>query len=219
MGERHSVDTLGLLRYAFDSWNYRRPINLQLGISQGDFDSIVYLVTQRARNEQKQMIEGSSQHGGWVGFPDGLAEPAREPCYPQLRADVTARNLVTSPGNERPPNVYAFATNGENLPRWASGLGQSVRRVGGDWVAEGPLGQIKVQFTAPNDFGVVDHDVTFPSGVTVHNAMRVVPNGPGSTVIFTLLRPPGTSEAQFNDDAQWVEKDLTSPKELLEQSR
>jgi hypothetical protein len=118
-----------------------------------------------------------------------------------------------------PQDVYAFASNGENLPRWASGLGQSVRRVGSDWVAEGPLGQIKIQFAAPNEFGVLDHDVTLPSEVTVHNAMRVVPNGSGSTVIFTLLRSPDASEAQFNGDAQWVEKDLTSLKELLEQSR
>ena len=35
--------------------------------------------------------------------------------------------------------------------------------------------------------GVPDHDV-LESGVTVHNPIRVVPNGSGSTVIFTLMR-------------------------------
>ena len=89
-----------------------------------------------------------------------------------------------------PKEVYAFASNGENLPRWASGLGDSVRSVDGEWIADGPLGRIVVRFVAPNDLGVLDHDVVLPSGATVHNPMRVVPNGSGSTVIFTLLRSP-----------------------------
>jgi len=70
----------------------------------------------------------------------------------------------------------------------------------------------------PNDFGVLDHDVVLPTGAVVHNAMRVVANESGSTVIFTLLRLPGVSENKFAEDAQWVEKDLTTLKGLLEQS-
>jgi hypothetical protein len=49
--------------------------------------------------------------------------------------------------------------------------------------------------------------------------MRVVPNGAGSTVIFTLLRSPGVSEAKVAEDATWVEKDLVTLKGLLERSR
>jgi hypothetical protein len=33
-----------------------------------------------------------------------------------------------------PQDVYAFASNGENLNRWASGLGHSARSVNGEWV-------------------------------------------------------------------------------------
>jgi hypothetical protein len=46
--------------------------------------------------------------------------------------------------------------------------------------------------------------------------MRVIPNGAGSSVIFTLLRRPGVSEQQFDEDARTVEKDLTTLKGLLE---
>jgi hypothetical protein len=116
-----------------------------------------------------------------------------------------------------PPDVYAFASEGENLSTWASGLGHSVRGLNGEWIADGPLGQIRVRFAAPNDLGVLDHDVVLPSEATVHNPMRVVPNGPGSTVIFTLLRLPGVSEGKFADDAKWVEKDLATLKGLLEE--
>jgi hypothetical protein len=117
-----------------------------------------------------------------------------------------------------PKEVYAFTSNGENLSRWASGLGRSVRQADGEWIADGPLGHIVVRFAPPNDLGVLDHDAVLPSGATVHNPMRVVPNGSGSTVIFTLLRLPGVSEAKFAEDAKWVEKDLTTLKGLLDLS-
>lgn len=129
---------------------------------------------------------------------------------------LEVRNISVSI-HRSPQAVYAFASNGANLPRWASGLGASVREVDGDWIAEGPLGRVTVRFAAPNDFGVLDHDVVLSSGATIHNPMRVVPNGSGSTVIFTLLRSPGVSEAKLAQDAAWVEKDLTTLKGLLEQ--
>jgi hypothetical protein len=115
-----------------------------------------------------------------------------------------------------PEDVYAFASNIENLPRWASGLGGSIRNVGGEWIADGPMGPVKVRIAAPNEFGVLDHDVVLPSGTTVHNPMRVVPNGTGSEVTFTLLRSPEATEEQFDRDAEWVEKDLRTLKDLLE---
>ena len=127
------------------------------------------------------------------------------------------RNISVSIGRA-PKDVYAFAGNGENLPCWASGLGQTILNVGGEWIADGPLGRIKIRFAAPNDLGVLDHDVVLPSGATVHNPMRVVPNGDGSTVIFTLLRPPGVSAEKFTADAAWVEKDLAALKRLVEES-
>ncbi len=117
-----------------------------------------------------------------------------------------------------PKDVYIFASNGENLPRWATGLGQTIRRGKGEWIGDGPLGRIKVRFARENDFGVLDHDVILESGATVHNAMRVVPNGAGCSVIFTLLRLPGVSAQKFARDAKWVEKDLLTLKRLLEPS-
>lgn len=39
--------------------------------------------------------------------------------------------------------------------------------------------------------------MTLPSGETVHNPTRVVPHGKGSEFVFTLIRRPGMSDAQF----------------------
>jgi hypothetical protein len=126
------------------------------------------------------------------------------------------RNITVSI-HRSPRDVYAFISNGENVPRWATGLGNEIQRVDSEWLAEGPLGKVRVRFAPPNDLGVADHDVVLETGVTVHNPIRVVPNGAGSTVIFTLMRLPGVSEQDFEDDAKTVEKDLTTLKALLEQ--
>lgn len=117
----------------------------------------------------------------------------------------------------RPPAVvYAFASNPANAPAWASGLAGTIARVGSEWIAESPMGQVKVRFADPNSFGILDHEVTLPSGVTIHNPMRVIANGDGSEVVFSLFRLPGVSEAKFADDATWALKDLQTLKRVLE---
>jgi hypothetical protein len=126
------------------------------------------------------------------------------------------RNIAVSI-RRSPREVYAFISNGENIPQWAKGLGTSIQRMDGEWVAQGPIGNVRVRFAPPNDLGVADHDVVFETGVTVHNPVRVIPNGTGSTVIFTLMRLPDVSDQQFKQDAAAVERDLSSLKVLLEQ--
>ncbi|WP_336368614.1 SRPBCC family protein [Marinobacter sp. C2H3] len=116
-----------------------------------------------------------------------------------------------------PAAVYAFARNPENLPLWAAGLAQStVTREGDSWVADAPFGRVRIQFAPENPFGVMDHDVTLPSGQVVHNPMRVVPNGDGSQFTFTLLRQPGMTDEQFAADAKAVATDLKTLKNWLE---
>ena len=116
-----------------------------------------------------------------------------------------------------PSQVYEFAVNPENLPRWAAGLASAeLTKEGEIWIAEAPFGRVKIRFTERNNFGVLDHDVELDSGVVVHNPMRVVPNGDGSEFIFTLLRQPGMSAEAFADDRRAVEKDLAALKKRLE---
>ena len=118
----------------------------------------------------------------------------------------------------RPPHeVYDFASKPENLARWAAGLAGSIERVGGEWTAKSPLGTVKVRLVPRNAFGVLDHDVTLESGVSVHNPMRVVARDGGrSEVVFTLFRRADVSDAEFEADAHAVLKDLRSLEEILE---
>ncbi|MGY5776734.1 SRPBCC family protein [Rhizobium sp. LEGMi135b] len=112
--------------------------------------------------------------------------------------------------------VYGYASRPENMPFWASGLASGLTQDGEDWVAEGTLGTVRVRFAPRNDFGVIDHWVTLESDLQVYNALRVVPNGNGCEVMFTVLRLPGMETAQFTSDAAHVMRDLTTLKELME---
>ena len=115
---------------------------------------------------------------------------------------MTLKSQHISVAINRPAaEVYEFASNYENLPKWATGL-------------EDFKGKIK--FAEKNKFGVLDHDVTLPSGEVFYNPMRVFPNGDGSEVVFTLFRQPGMSDEAVAKDAGTIRKDLEKLKALLE---
>jgi hypothetical protein len=116
-----------------------------------------------------------------------------------------------------PGKVYEFVTNPQNLPKWAQGLGQSVRKQGPDWMVDTPQGPMKIRFANQNRFGVMDHYVTTPSGVEVYVPMRVLANGSGSEVVFTLFRLPDMSDEKYAEDMQLVERDLRGLKDILEE--
>jgi hypothetical protein len=112
--------------------------------------------------------------------------------------------------------VYEYARDPVNLPEWAAGLASGVRRAGERWVADSPMGEVVVAFAERNNHGVLDHDVTLPSGETVHNPMRVIADGDGSEVVFTVRRRPGMTDDEFARDADAVAADLRSLKKVLE---
>ncbi len=118
--------------------------------------------------------------------------------------------------NRNPRDVYNFTSVPENFPRWASGLGKSLKRVAGEWVAETPQGPMKVRFTGRNEFGILDHYVMPEPGVEIYIPLRVIPNGSGSELIFTLFRLSDMSDEKFAADVDWVIRDLTALKTLLE---
>ncbi len=130
---------------------------------------------------------------------------------------MTYRAEHISVAIDRPPaTVYAFVADPVNLPRWAAGLSGSIEQIAGDWVADSPMGRVTIRFADANPYGVLDHAVTLPSGETVVNPMRVVPNGDGSEVLFTVFQRPGVSDQELAADVQAVRRDLDALKALLE---
>ena len=115
-----------------------------------------------------------------------------------------------------PEVVYAFTSDPENLPRWASGLGQGVKRAGEHWEVETEQGPVGLRFTPPNEYGVLDHTVVLADGTEIYVPMRVMPNGKGSEVMLALFRQPGMDDAAFARDAGLMQNDLWALKELME---
>jgi len=93
--------------------------------------------------------------------------------------------------------AYDFLSAPENFPKWASGLAASLRKVGDDWVADTPEGRAVVRFSERNAYGVLDHAVTLPRGVTVYVPLRVVEKKGGCELVLTLFRQPGMSDERF----------------------
>ncbi|WP_432105765.1 SRPBCC family protein [Streptomyces sp. bgisy091] len=114
--------------------------------------------------------------------------------------------------------VYDYASDPRNLPAWASGLSSSITENDGSWVADSPMGKVSVSFAPHNDYGILDHEVTLPTGETVHNPVRVIPDTAGCDVVFTLRRQPGMSDADFRRDAETVTADLATLKHLMERA-
>lgn len=132
-------------------------------------------------------------------------------------SDNTSRHL--SIVIDRPwRQVYEYASDPRNLPHWAAGLaGSEVQREVTQWSMNSPMGRVLVSFVPENEYGVMDHSVTLPTGESVLNPLRVLPLEEGRCeVVFTLRR--GTmSEAEFAEDAAAVAEDLAQLKELCEQ--
>lgn len=114
--------------------------------------------------------------------------------------------------------VYDFVSIPENFRLWASGMGKSLQHIRGEWIAETPDGQVKIRFSERNEFGILDHWVSPKPGVEIYIPMRIIQNGSGCELIFTLLRLPGMSDDKFAADAEWVKRDLDTLKRLLEKS-
>jgi hypothetical protein len=119
--------------------------------------------------------------------------------------------------NRTAEEVYRFVADPRNLPAWAAGLAErEVELVGDEWVVESPMGRVKVAFAPPNPFGVADHDVTLPSGEVVTNPVRILPNGDGCDVVFTVRRRAGMTADDFAADVQAVTTDLATLRTEME---
>ncbi len=112
--------------------------------------------------------------------------------------------------------VLAIAGKPEKLPLWAAGLSAGIRRESGRWLSDSPMGTVEVRFIGPVAVGILDHDVTLPDGAVIHNPLRVLRNGEGSEVVFSIFQRRGMTDDRFRADAALVREDLSHLKKLVE---
>ena len=74
-----------------------------------------------------------------------------------------------------------------------------------------------VRFVERNRFRVADHYVSPAPGLEIYVPLRVLPNGTdASEVVFTLFRQRDMTEEKFREDIDWVQRDLSELKRVLE---
>lgn len=117
---------------------------------------------------------------------------------------VTLSATLSTP----PDEVYAYVIDPRNLPEWAAGLAKSVEQREGQWVVDSGAGEWIVEFAEHNGFRVADHLVTLPDGTKQLNPMRVLANGLGSEVLFTVFR------GEVDSDEDWTALQATIQADL-----
>ena len=132
----------------------------------------------------------------------------------------TYRSAVVHLSIDVPPeNVVAFLSDLENWKTWAPWITSVTRDSSGAWVVGTDDGGMTFRFGEGNTLGVLDHDVTLASGVTVHNALRVVPNGTGSELLMVLFEWPHMGGGEFDRDVSAVRADFDKIKQVIEALR
>ncbi len=115
-----------------------------------------------------------------------------------------------------PQKVAAFLRDLELWNTWAPWVRSATRTGPNDWAVGSDDGTMRFRFVEPNALGVLDHQVTLPSGDTVTNSMRVIPNGTGSELVMVLFQWPHMSAQELDRDVQAVTDDLARLKAAAE---
>lgn len=113
-------------------------------------------------------------------------------------------------------DVFAFISELENLPKWATGFCRSIRREGDRWTATTSQGEVAVEVVSDAKLGVVDFHISPAPDVRIVAASRVIPNDRGSEYIFTQLQQPGMSDAIFEQQRHALDEELVLLKQILE---
>ena len=101
------------------------------------------------------------------------------------RVETRSRSIAAAP--ER---VFAYVADGANLPLWAPAFAPAVRRAGEEWIVENGDAAFSVLLPTSAAAGTVD--IVAAADRRRGAFTRVLPNGDGATILFTLFFRPDT---------------------------
>ena len=76
------------------------------------------------------------------------------------------------------------------------------------------MGEVEVTIVPENPISVLDHEVKLADGTTFNNPMRVIADGTGCEVVFTLRRRLDQSDDDYEADTTAIRTDLATPRSL-----
>ena len=114
--------------------------------------------------------------------------------------------------------VFGFLANPMNWPRYAVVNLRSVSPGERGWFKMvTKFGQGEIRVNPVKELGIIDHDWRDPQANWTVPA-RIVANGDGVTVMYTLFQPPAMTDHQFDQAMQEMDIEMNKLREILESS-
>jgi hypothetical protein len=123
-----------------------------------------------------------------------------------LRSDTRAITIEAAA-----KEVFAFAADPENLPRWAVGFCRAIRPdlgTPGRWIVTTAQGDVALRYVIDAAFGAIDFYLAPAPGVELPAFSRVVPNGEGAEYVFTQFQSPGMPDDVFEGQVRALVEEL-----------
>jgi hypothetical protein len=113
-----------------------------------------------------------------------------------------------------PELVVDLAGDPRRLPDWAPRFASAVSPDGPDWVVESGESRFHLRVRVDRELGVID--LIQPANPNRGAYMRVLANGAGSELVFTLIFPAGTPDELIAQQMTTVEAELRTVRDLCE---
>ncbi|HWI74357.1 MAG TPA: SRPBCC family protein [Baekduia sp.] len=133
-----------------------------------------------------------------------------------MQTNLTVRAETRTISIAAPPAaVFTLVADGARLPDWAPAFASAAEPDGDDrWLIGTGDAQFPIRVRADAEHGTVD--LLRPADATVGAFMRVIPNGGGSELLFTLLFGDEVEPAAVDAQMTTVEGELATVRALAE---
>lgn len=127
-----------------------------------------------------------------------------------MLAETRSISIPAAPGI-----VHGYVSDAGNLPRWAPAFAAEVRRCGEHWtVTRGEI-EFDVAVLADRERGTID--VVSAADPSRGAYLRVLPNGEGSELLFTLFFARGTPRHAIDGQMATVDAELAAVREACQE--
>jgi hypothetical protein len=113
-----------------------------------------------------------------------------------------------------PAEVHAYLAEAGNLPAWAPGFASRVSRSGASWLVSRDGAEFTIDVLVEPRSGTVDFVAAGDHARGLFT--RVLPNGEGSEVVFTLMFAPDTPEGAITAQMLTLETELAAVRNACE---
>ena len=128
---------------------------------------------------------------------------------------VIVKSLSTHKGVQE---TFDFFNNIKNME--SGGAIHSVQKNSNGWYTFDHIiaGKSKMKHTANQEFKILDH-IFQGAGLEWNVYIRVLPNGNGSTITWTFIKPDGLSNEQFKEQLKSFDSEIEAWRRALEREQ